>query len=210
LVLAGAVGKECPRPVGGGSGSNPTLGCGKKLAEGVGFEPTWRVLAAKSISSRPRYGHFGTPPHATYHFNGNLLSLEEPAGRGGQREKGDRLSPLLVLGGGHDLAGPCADEASVLAFDQPLLERSVSDRFTGSEKESAAPVLYEPRAGRHIQKLLDHVFLSGLFHRHSPERLRFGPVPGRPPFPDGGPPPPAAGGGPSDLCNRGRIPASPQ
>ena len=32
------------------------------LAERVGFEPTWELLAPKSISSRPRYGHFGTSP----------------------------------------------------------------------------------------------------------------------------------------------------
>src|SRR3974390_3440308 len=32
------------------------------MAEGVGFEPTWELLAPKSISSRPRYGLFGTPP----------------------------------------------------------------------------------------------------------------------------------------------------
>lgn len=31
------------------------------LAERVGFEPTWRVTA-HPISSRRRYGHFGTSP----------------------------------------------------------------------------------------------------------------------------------------------------
>ncbi len=32
------------------------------LAERVGFEPTWE-FPPKSISSRPRYDHFGTSPH---------------------------------------------------------------------------------------------------------------------------------------------------
>lgn len=32
------------------------------MAEGVGFEPTYRLLTDNSISSRARYGHFATPP----------------------------------------------------------------------------------------------------------------------------------------------------
>ena len=34
----------------------------KKMAEGVGFEPTYRLLTDNSISSRARYGRFATPP----------------------------------------------------------------------------------------------------------------------------------------------------
>jgi hypothetical protein len=33
------------------------------LAERVGFEPTLRLLGVKTISSRPRYDHFGTSPY---------------------------------------------------------------------------------------------------------------------------------------------------
>ncbi len=36
----------------------------QKLAERVGFEPTVRLLGVQTISSRPRYGHFGTSPLA--------------------------------------------------------------------------------------------------------------------------------------------------
>lgn len=36
--------------------------CWLKMAEGVGFEPTYRLLTDNSISSRARYGHFATPP----------------------------------------------------------------------------------------------------------------------------------------------------
>ncbi len=32
------------------------------LAEGVGFEPTYRLSTDNSISSRARYGRFATPP----------------------------------------------------------------------------------------------------------------------------------------------------
>ena len=32
------------------------------LAERVGFEPTWGLLAPKPLSRRPRYDHFGTSP----------------------------------------------------------------------------------------------------------------------------------------------------
>lgn len=32
------------------------------MAEGVGFEPTYRLLTDNSISSRARYGRFATPP----------------------------------------------------------------------------------------------------------------------------------------------------
>ncbi len=32
------------------------------MAERVGFEPTVRLLDVQPISSRPRYGHFGTSP----------------------------------------------------------------------------------------------------------------------------------------------------
>ncbi len=32
------------------------------MAERVGFEPTCRLITDKTISSRPRYGHFGTSP----------------------------------------------------------------------------------------------------------------------------------------------------
>ena len=32
------------------------------MAERVGFEPTVRLLDVQTISSRPRYGHFGTSP----------------------------------------------------------------------------------------------------------------------------------------------------
>ncbi len=32
------------------------------MAEGVGFEPTYRLITDNSISSRARYGHFATPP----------------------------------------------------------------------------------------------------------------------------------------------------
>ena len=34
----------------------------EQLAERVGFEPTVRLLGAQTISSRPRYDHFGTSP----------------------------------------------------------------------------------------------------------------------------------------------------
>lgn len=33
-----------------------------EMAEGVGFEPTYRLLTDNSISSRARYGRFATPP----------------------------------------------------------------------------------------------------------------------------------------------------
>lgn len=32
------------------------------MAERVGFEPTCRLITDKTISSRPRYGLFGTSP----------------------------------------------------------------------------------------------------------------------------------------------------
>ena len=32
------------------------------MAEGVGFEPTYRLITGNSISSRARYGRFATPP----------------------------------------------------------------------------------------------------------------------------------------------------
>jgi hypothetical protein len=35
----------------------------RKMAEGVGFEPTWGLITPNSISSRARCDHFGTPPH---------------------------------------------------------------------------------------------------------------------------------------------------
>ena len=36
---------------------------GKRMAERVGFEPTWRGLGANPLSRRARYSHFGTSPH---------------------------------------------------------------------------------------------------------------------------------------------------
>jgi hypothetical protein len=36
---------------------------GERMAEGVGFEPTWGLFTPNSISSRARCDHFGTPPH---------------------------------------------------------------------------------------------------------------------------------------------------
>jgi hypothetical protein len=36
---------------------------GERMAEGVGFEPTWGLITPNSISSRALCDHFGTPPH---------------------------------------------------------------------------------------------------------------------------------------------------
>ena len=38
------------------------------LAERVGFEPTVRLLGVQAISSRPRYGRFGTSPRLFRRF----------------------------------------------------------------------------------------------------------------------------------------------
>ena len=38
------------------------VGRAPKLAERVGFEPTYRLLTDNTISSRARYGHFATSP----------------------------------------------------------------------------------------------------------------------------------------------------
>ena len=50
--------------VGGGSGSNPTPSGGENIGGGGGIRTHVAARTAKSISSRPRYGHFGTPPRA--------------------------------------------------------------------------------------------------------------------------------------------------
>jgi hypothetical protein len=41
-----------------------------ELAERVGFEPTCRLLARNPISSRARYGHFGTSPQTKKELTG--------------------------------------------------------------------------------------------------------------------------------------------
>ena len=49
------------------------------MAERVGFEPTVRVLDVQPISSRPRYGHFGTSPCLKKLFEECLAFLSEHA-----------------------------------------------------------------------------------------------------------------------------------
>jgi hypothetical protein len=57
-----------------------------KMAEEVGFEPTCPVLRDKSISSRPRYDHFGTPPRA----------IQRVSRTGGHYSKGSEENPPEV------------------------------------------------------------------------------------------------------------------
>jgi hypothetical protein len=52
------------------------------MAEEVGFEPTERVQAAQTISSRSRYDHFDTPPYSVF----DVLS-----------EKGENYTRELVI-----------------------------------------------------------------------------------------------------------------
>ena len=45
------------------------------LAEGVGFEPTCRLITDNSISSRARYDHFDSPPYSVLTLR-NRLNFE--------------------------------------------------------------------------------------------------------------------------------------
>ena len=50
-------------PLPGPDGAHIPTPHGVRVAEGVGFEPTWGLITPNSISSRARCDHFGTPPH---------------------------------------------------------------------------------------------------------------------------------------------------
>ena len=66
--------KECPRPSGGVSGSNPPdLRVVKNMAEREGFEPSRRGLATYAISSRVPSASSDTSP--VFGSRGHLLML---------------------------------------------------------------------------------------------------------------------------------------
>ncbi len=59
---------EGPTPLAGGEPLQPLEYFSTKLAERVGFEPTWAVRPQR-FSRPPRYDRFGTSPFYTFQYN---------------------------------------------------------------------------------------------------------------------------------------------
>ena len=132
------------------------------MAERVGFEPTWPLLAAKTLSRRPRYDHFGTSPSRVVHRRKSKVGKTERFHElsGNSRRDDARLFPFLLKELPYD-RGAAGSKDSARHLD-PMVQ------FAVVQDPERAPA----RAGFRVASTVNQTLDAGLNHGAHAHRAR--------------------------------------